>query len=230
MAFCKKCGAYIPIGDTACPACGYDPEEEARLAREAKEKAEEEERQKKEAEKKARQERERQEQKRKQWSQDPRQSQGYGGGAAQAQYASQRTDQTSTQGQSASGRTGWAPPWQETQNHGSAAQSRVDYEARNRARAGDSAANQGLSVLSYLGFLFLIPLLTRPNDDFARYHANQGLVLFLFNGLLSLLAGSSALAGMGWIFSLYCCIKGIRNVLQGKKEPLPLIGKLRLLK
>ena len=33
MAYCKKCGAYIPIGDTACPACGYDPEEEARLAR-----------------------------------------------------------------------------------------------------------------------------------------------------------------------------------------------------
>ena len=41
MAYCKKCGAYIPIGDTACPACGYDPEEEARQAKEAQEKAEE---------------------------------------------------------------------------------------------------------------------------------------------------------------------------------------------
>ncbi len=230
MAYCKKCGAYIPIGDTACPACGYDPEEEARLAREAKEKAAEEERRKKDAEKKARQERERQEEQRKKWSQDPRQSQGYGGGAAQAQYASQRTDQNATQSHSASGRTGWAPPWQETQNHGSASQSQSYYAAHNQARAQDSAAHQGLSVLSYLGFLFLIPLLTRPNDDFARYHANQGLILFLFNGLLSLLTGSGMLAAAGGLFSLYCCIKGISNVLKGKKEPLPLIGKLRLLK
>ena len=39
MAYCKKCGAYIPIDETACPACGYDPEEEARQAREAEEAA-----------------------------------------------------------------------------------------------------------------------------------------------------------------------------------------------
>ena len=37
MAFCDKCGAYIPIGETACPACGFDPEEEIRKAKEAEE-------------------------------------------------------------------------------------------------------------------------------------------------------------------------------------------------
>ena len=37
MAFCEKCGAYIPIGETECPACGYDPEAEARKAKEAEE-------------------------------------------------------------------------------------------------------------------------------------------------------------------------------------------------
>ena len=50
MAFCKKCGAYIPIDETACPACGYDPEEEARKAAEAEaaaKRAEEEARRKK---------------------------------------------------------------------------------------------------------------------------------------------------------------------------------------
>ena len=47
MAYCKKCGAYIPIDETACPACGYDPEEEARQAKEAEEAAKRQEEEKK---------------------------------------------------------------------------------------------------------------------------------------------------------------------------------------
>mgnify|MGYP002689030352 FL=1 len=39
--------------------------------------------------------------------------------------------------------------------------------------------NKGMSVLAYIGFLFLVPLLACPNSKFARYHTNQGLVLFL---------------------------------------------------
>ncbi len=26
MAYCTKCGSYIPIGESECPSCGYDPE------------------------------------------------------------------------------------------------------------------------------------------------------------------------------------------------------------
>ena len=44
MSFCDKCGAYVPIGDTVCPACGYDPEAEAKKAAEAAARAAEEER------------------------------------------------------------------------------------------------------------------------------------------------------------------------------------------
>ena len=49
MAYSKKCGAYIPMGETACPACGYDPEAEERQAREQKERQEEEARRRKQA-------------------------------------------------------------------------------------------------------------------------------------------------------------------------------------
>ena len=88
-----------------------------------------------------------------------------------------------------------------------------------------------MSVLSYLGPLFLIPLFTRPNDDFARFHANQGLNLLILNGLLTLLGNASGLIPtLGGLFSLYCTFKGIGNVLKGKKEPLPLIGKFHFLK
>ena len=26
MSYCTKCGSYIPIGETECPSCGFDPE------------------------------------------------------------------------------------------------------------------------------------------------------------------------------------------------------------
>lgn len=242
MSFCKKCGAYIPIGETACPACGYDPEEEERQAKEKREREEAEARRKKEAEEAAEkerrererraqqqktwaeQERKREEERRRKWNQGPRQGQSYSGSAAQSQYASQQTGQSSAQDQ----RTGWTPPWKDAQSHTGTYY--TSYE-KNKARAADSAANQHLSVLSYIGPLFLIPLFTRPNDDFARFHAGQGLNLFLFNGLLTLLGSSSGLIpAAGGIFTVYCMIKGIGNVLKGKKEPLPLIGKIKLFK
>ena len=68
LSFCDTCGAYIPIGETECPACGYDPEAEAKKAAEAAQRAAEEERrraaeqariEREEAERKAREEAER---------------------------------------------------------------------------------------------------------------------------------------------------------------------------
>ena len=231
MAYCKKCGAYIPIEETACPACGYDPEEEARQAREAEEakkRAEEEERKRRERES-AWAERERQREAEERRRAEERRKQTYSYGAAQAQYTSQHTGQSSAyQSQQTSQHTGqtWTPPW--TQQQGASQQSHAQYEEM-REQARESVANQKLSVLSYLGPLVLIPMITQKHDDFARYHANQGLSLFLFNGLVSIFAGE-AIAGVASIFSLYCMIKGISNVLKGKKEPLPLIGKLKFLK
>ena len=40
MAFCNKCGAYIPDGQTVCLACGYDGAENERAEREKTEQAE----------------------------------------------------------------------------------------------------------------------------------------------------------------------------------------------
>ena len=49
--------------------------------------------------------------------------------------------------------------------------------------------NKGMSVLAYIGFLFLVPLLACPNSKFARYHTNQGLVLFLLEFALGVVTG-----------------------------------------
>ena len=90
--------------------------------------------------------------------------------------------------------------------------------------------NQKLSVLSYIWPLALIPLILRSKDDFARYHANQGLVLLIAEGVASVVLGPLGLGGVGAALGLVGTIKGISNVLHGKKEPLPFIGGIDILK
>lgn len=102
--------------------------------------------------------------------------------------------------------------------------------------------NKGMSVLAYIGILFLIPLLACPNSRFARYHTNQGLVLFLLELAIGVVTGifgiipiagliiGGLLSAVGGIFTLVLMIMGIINAAQGQAKELPLIGKITLLK
>ena len=40
--------------------------------------------------------------------------------------------------------------------------------------------NKGITYLSYLGILALIPFMTEKDDEFVQFHAKQGLNLFIF--------------------------------------------------
>ena len=102
--------------------------------------------------------------------------------------------------------------------------------------------NKGMSVLAYIGILFLIPLLACPNSRFARYHTNQGLVLFLLELAICVVTSIFAfipvigpiigglISAVGGIFTLVLMILGIINAAQGQAKELPLIGKITLLK
>lgn len=106
----------------------------------------------------------------------------------------------------------------------------------------DIANNKGMSVLSYIGILFLIPLLACPNSKFARFHTNQGLVLFLLGvalGIVTAIIGlipvigwifGGLISAAGSIFTLVLMIMGIVNAAQGQAKQLPLIGKITLIK
>ena len=110
----------------------------------------------------------------------------------------------------------------------------------------DVQQNKVLSVFAYLGILFLIPLLAVPNSRFARFHVNQGLVLFLFDiasgiivGIVSAIFIWTPIVGsiIIWLISsiftigaLILTILGIMNAATGKAKELPLIGKIKLIK
>lgn len=87
-----------------------------------------------------------------------------------------------------------------------------------------------IGVLSYIGILFLVPLLARKDDTFTQFHAKQGLALFICEVATSFIAWIPVIGWIvglvGWIMWLVLSITGIMNVVKGKQIPLPVIGKL----
>jgi uncharacterized membrane protein len=93
----------------------------------------------------------------------------------------------------------------------------------------DVEENKGITVLSYIGILCLIPLLAKKDSKFAQYHAKQGLVLFIAELITWVLV---VIPVLGWIIYvvgiitwLVLSITGIVNVVGGKCKELPVVGK-----
>lgn len=95
-------------------------------------------------------------------------------------------------------------------------------------------------VLSYIGILWIIGL-AAGKTPFARFHANQGLVLFLAGIVLGVAGGvltaipfigflGAIVSGLGGLATLILMIMGIVNAAQGEMKPLPVIGGITIIK
>ncbi len=121
------------------------------------------------------------------------------------------------------------------------------YQQPVQAAAPNQAQmKKGMAVLAYFGILLLIPLLAAKQDPFARYHTNQGLVLFLASVICSVLSNvlttllidisSTAVLIISGVFGILALvwfvfsIIGIVHAAKGQTKPLPLIGGIKLLK
>jgi len=106
----------------------------------------------------------------------------------------------------------------------------------------DAQDNKVMAILAYLGILVLVPIFAAKESPFARFHANQGLllciaaiayfiVLWILVFILALI--SPTLAGIiglvlylaSVIYPVFVII-GIINAAKGQAKELPLIGKL----
>ena len=114
-----------------------------------------------------------------------------------------------------------------------------------------------MAILAYI--IFLIPLLAAPkNSRFARYHTNQGLVLFIadvaygivqailmailraifpWNWNYGILGGRGAIfsilstgLSLVWIVIGILANIGVVNAVKGRAKALPIIGKIKILK
>ena len=115
----------------------------------------------------------------------------------------------------------------------------------------DMKVFRGLSIVSYLGILILIPLLTGRYKDsaFLKHHTNQGAVLlisaiimyigcFILSTILMPLAGRgnilmvliSFMTFLPSLALLIFIIIGIVNAANGETKNLPIIGRLKVIK
>ncbi|HOL22205.1 MAG TPA: hypothetical protein PLQ41_05070 [bacterium] len=92
---------------------------------------------------------------------------------------------------------------------------------------------KGLAWLSYLGILLLIPLLVNKDNEYSKFHVKQGIILLICSvgwQIVSIILhiipviGTLIWAG-GLLFLFILMVMGIINALNGKTEPLPVIGK-----
>lgn len=107
----------------------------------------------------------------------------------------------------------------------------------------DIDAGKGMGILSYLGFLALIPYLSEKNNKYIIYHAKQGMNLFIIEIILGVATSiiSAILTWRLWIitniitslvglFVTALSIIGIVNVYNGKAKELPIVNKFKFIK
>ena len=212
MAYCDQCGAYIPDGHKVCLACGFDEgaqkekeQEAAASAATAAQSDTEDEKKKTKPDYEGsyysftnEELKERLAQQRKKQQEESRRW---------AEDEKARREARREAGESFS------------QAHESDAGKRTTVSG---SKSGDSKL---LSAISYLGILFLVPMIFRQDDELASFHAKQGLGLFLYNIAAGILDFIPLLGVAMKVFGFYCIYKGMSSALKGKLEELPYIGR-----
>ena len=94
----------------------------------------------------------------------------------------------------------------------------------------EKAQKNILAVISYIGILCLVPILTKEKAEFVKFHAKQGLVLFICEVATWIVFGIVPffwlfLGNLFWILWVVLSIIGIMNVLNNRKKEVPLVGK-----
>jgi len=91
----------------------------------------------------------------------------------------------------------------------------------------DKVVEEGKSLawLSYIGILFLVPLLAKKDNTFCMHHAKQGLVYFIIEVIIGILNVIPFIGQIIWIlgslFMLVMSIIGIIQSVQGKYWEAP---------
>lgn len=96
----------------------------------------------------------------------------------------------------------------------------------------DVSANKVMAILAYFGILVLIPLFAAKESKFARFHANQGLILLICEAVIFFIGRIPGVSALAWILNIAVgvfAIIGIINAAKGEAKPLPFIGNFKII-
>ena len=103
----------------------------------------------------------------------------------------------------------------------------------------DQNLTQGEKIIGALSYIiFFLPLINGNRKEFSRFHANQGLLLFLTIILFNLLnIGISFFPYVDWVFAagflgviIYLFGIGIQSAAKGEMRLFPVIGRYKIIK
>lgn len=111
-------------------------------------------------------------------------------------------------------------------------------KAEPQVEKSDVEKNKAMAIVGYIiPILFFIPLITdAKNSHFAKFHANQQLVLLIawvvvnIVGTVIPIIGWFLILPLGTIFLLVLMIMGVINASKGTMKKLPAIGGIEILK
>ncbi|MBU2028448.1 hypothetical protein KJ761_00975 [Patescibacteria group bacterium] len=107
-----------------------------------------------------------------------------------------------------------------------------------QADKADVEKNKLMAIVGYIiPILFFIPLVSDgKNSSFAKFHANQQLVLLIAAIVVNIVGGVIPFLGwfiilpIGTIMLIIFAIMGIINASKGVMKPMPLIGGISIIK
>ena len=197
MAYCEKCGAYIPDGQTKCLACGYDKTEEVKFDESGAA------------------------------AQRQKKASGYSGMSSEELRRELERQRRIRQEENRR----WAETERARRQASDEQKARNDDYRKEESKAQAAPINASepaaklFSALSYFSILFILPYIFCGSDNFARFHAKQGLGLFIFGAIADVIGSIFPVAWLLWLFRIYCVYKGVTAALGGRTEPLPYLGK-----
>ena len=97
--------------------------------------------------------------------------------------------------------------------------------------AQNNSTAKVISILDYIGILWILGLFIEKDDPDVKFHTNQGLILFLLEVVTGVFSVLSVIPILGIVFTLaggllgivclVLAILGIVNAAQGLQKPLP---------
>lgn len=81
-------------------------------------------------------------------------------------------------------------------------------------------------IVAYLTWIGFIVALCAGDKEGAKFHINQALVIMLF----TLLAPIPCIGWIWGIFMIVCWFMGFIAAINGEEKPVPLIGKITIIK
>lgn len=107
---------------------------------------------------------------------------------------------------------------------------------QTQSQVNDAEANKIMAVISYIGVLVLIPLITGKykQSPFLKFHVNQAIIFCIGYFVVMLLYLIPSIGGfLGFIIQVGILVMGIISIIgaiKGETRSFPIINKIKIIK